>query len=325
MAARPGEFALIARLLRPLAEGFAGALGLADDAALISPGDGRELVVTQDALVAGVHFPADETPEAIAAKALRVNLSDLAAMGASPLAYLMTLALPDHADLAWLERFCATLHEEQARWRIALAGGDTVATPGPLTLSITALGTVAAGRFLSRAGARPGDRVFVSGSIGDAALGLAALRGELPDLAAADRQALVARLRLPEPRLALGRALVGVAGATIDVSDGLVADAGHLCEASAVAIVIDAAAVPLSPAARAVVAAAPGRLAGLLAGGDDYELVFTAADADAVAAAAGRAEVPVRCIGRVENGSGVTVIAPDGAELAIQRPGYRHF
>jgi thiamine-monophosphate kinase len=308
MANRANEFALIDSLFRPLAEGFPGALGLTDDAALLPAGE--EMAVTQDGLVAGVHFPADETPEAIAAKALRVNLSDLAAMGAKPLAYLLTLVLPDHIDDAWLRRFCASLGDEQVRWDIVLAGGDTVSTPGPLTLSVTALGTVA--RPLRRSGARPGDSVFVSGTIGDAVLGLAALRGELPGTG---HEALIERLRLPTPRLALGRDLVGVASACADVSDGLVADAGHIAEASGVAIVLDAGAVPLSDAARAVLAEDPAWLPRMLTGGDDYELVFSARGAVAGATR----------IGKVEAGQGVTVHSPDGSIMTFDDTGYRHF
>jgi thiamine-monophosphate kinase len=308
MADRANEFALIDSLFRPLAEGFPGALGLTDDAALL-PG-GEDMAVTQDGLVAGVHFPHDETPEAIAAKALRVNLSDLAAMGARPLAYLLTLVLPAHIDDGWLRRFCASLGDEQARWGIVLAGGDTVSTPGPLTLSITALGTVT--RALRRSGARPGDSVYVSGTIGDAVLGLAALRGELTG---SGHEALVERLRLPTPRLALGRALVGVASACADVSDGLVADAGHIAAASGVAVVIDAGAVPLSQAARAVLAEQPAWLPRMLTGGDDYELVFSARNAVADATR----------IGVVEVGEGVAVRNPDGSTMAFDTPGYRHF
>jgi thiamine-monophosphate kinase len=308
MAGRATEFALIEALFRPLAEGFPGALGLEDDAALLPAGE--EMVVTQDGLVAGVHFPTGETPEAIAAKALRVNLSDLAAMGAKPLAYLLTLVLPDDIDDAWLRRFCASLGEEQTRWGIALAGGDTVSTPGPLTLSVTALGSVA--QPLRRSGARPGDSVYVSGTIGDAVLGLAALQGELPGRG---HETLVERLRLPTPRLALGRELVGVASACADVSDGLVADAGHIAEASGVAIVLDADAVPLSDAARDIVKIEPSWLPRMLTGGDDYELVFTAIDAVAGATR----------IGSVEAGEGVSVRNADGSPMPLGETGYRHF
>ncbi|HJN20661.1 MAG: thiamine-phosphate kinase [Alphaproteobacteria bacterium] len=310
MANRASEFALIETLFRPLSEGFPGALGLKDDAALLSADE--ELAVTQDGLVAGVHFPLDETPEAIAAKALRVNLSDLAAMGAAPLAYLLTLALPDEIDGTWLRRFCASLGEEQGRWGIMLAGGDTVSTPGPLMLSITALGTVPVGAALRRSGARPGDSVYVSGTIGDGVLGLAVLRGEL---SAAGCGSLVERLRLPTPRVALGRALIGVASACADISDGLVADTGHIAEASGVAIAIDAAAVPLSDAAKAVVAEEPAWFPRMLTGGDDYELVFTAGEAVAEG-------IP---IGSVEPGRGVTVLAADGTPMTFDDCGYRHF
>ncbi|HEX9645914.1 MAG TPA: thiamine-phosphate kinase [Alphaproteobacteria bacterium] len=328
MAERPGEFELIERLFRPLADGFEGAFGLTDDAAVIPLGAGRVAVATQDALVAGVHFPAGEAPEAVAAKALRVNLSDLAAMGAEPVAYLLALALPAEVDLAWLERFADALGRDQRRYAIALAGGDTVATPGPLMIAITAIGAAEPGRVLRRNGARAGDAVFVSGTIGDAALGLDSLAGRLPAAVPAEvREALVARLRYPEPRLALGRALVGVASAAIDVSDGLAADLGHVAAASAVAAELRAASVPLSAAARAVLAAAPALITRVLAGGDDYELLFTApAKArDAVLRAAAAAGVPVTEIGEIRAGSGVRAVAADGTEVPLGAGGWTHF
>jgi thiamine-monophosphate kinase len=310
------EFGRIARFFAPLASGFPGALGLTDDAALLAPVPGEELAVTTDALVADVHFRSHDPPDLIARKALRVNLSDLAAMGAKPVCYTLAAVLPASCDEAWLAGFARGLAADQAEFGIALAGGDSVRTPGPLTLSVTAIGSVPAGRAIRRSGARPGDRVYVSGTIGDGALGLAALSGRI----AADTT-LADRYLLPRPRLALGRALQGRASAALDVSDGLVADLGHIAETSAVGLIIEAARVPLSPAARAALAADPRLLATVLTGGDDYELAFTA-PADLPAEIAG---VAVTCIGRVVEGAGVSVLDRTGKAVTLSAQGYRHF
>jgi thiamine-monophosphate kinase len=322
----PAEFALIARHFRPLADAAPGALALSDDAALLEPPPGRVLVLAADAMVAGVHFLPDDPPETIGRKLLRVNLSDLAAMGASPLGYLMTTALAPGTGDAWLAAFSAGLAEDQAIWRCFLLGGDTVSSPGPVTLSLTIIGSVAPGAALRRNGARAGDALWVSGTIGDGALGLLALTGKLPRLAPASREALAARYRMPEPRLALGAALAGLATACMDVSDGLVQDVGHLARGAGLAAVIEAEAVPLSPPAREAAAGDPAMLAKCLSGGDDYELVF-AAPADAtqrVEAAALRAGVPVARIGAFRPGEGVQVTGPDGATMRLARGGWSH-
>jgi thiamine-monophosphate kinase len=327
MADRPGEFALIAQYLAPLAKACPGALGLADDAAVLQVTPGRELVATKDAVVAGVHFLENESPDVVAARALRVNLSDLAAMGARPKVYLMALALPPAVDAAWLEAFTGQLAADQQTYGITLAGGDTVATPGPLMVSITALGEVPAGAALTRSGARAGDRIYVSGTIGDAGLGLAALKGEGADPSDADVRAAIARHRFPEPRLGLGERLVGLAHAAIDVSDGLVADLRHICDASGRGAEIRADAVPLSAAVRARIAADPSCLAEALTAGDDYELLFTAPPgaADQVEAAARQAGVPVSEIGTVTETNGVTVVAAEGGPMELGAGGYAHF
>lgn len=321
------EFRLIGEIFAPLARDFPGAFGLTDDAAVIRPEPGFELVVTTDVMVAGVHFPAHEAAERIAAKLLRVNLSDLAAMGARPLAHLLGLALPEPLDESWLRAFAAGLAADQNTYGTVLAGGDTVATGGPLTLSLTALGQVREGRALRRSGARSGDLVFVSGTIGDGALGLLAARGELRGLEAEQRQYLAARHGLPEPRTELGPRLVGLASAAIDISDGLVADLGHLCRASGVAAVITCDHIPLSPAARAALKIDPSRISSVLGGGDDYELLFTVE-------AAGRGEIArlgrdlgleLTEIGRLEDGAGVTVLDGGGAPMQVIHEGYTHF
>ncbi|TCZ57905.1 thiamine-phosphate kinase [Roseicella aquatilis] len=319
----PGEFALIARHFRRLAG--PGALDLSDDAALLDPPPGRQLVLAADAMVAGVHFLPEDPPETIGRKLLRVNLSDLAAMGAAPLGYLMTTALPRSLPADWLGRFVDGLAADQAEFGLSVLGGDTVSTPGPISLSLTILGTVAPGAALRRDGARPGDALWVSGSIGDGALGLRVLRGSLP--ADADGH-LAGRYRLPRPRLALGGALAGLATAAMDVSDGLVQDLGHLCRGGGCAAEIHAAEVPLSPPAQALVAADPALLPLVLTGGDDYELLFAApAGAEAAVLAAGAAAgVPVRRIGGFVAGTPqVRVLGPDGAPLALASGGWSHF
>lgn len=325
----PDEFELIRRHLAPLAAGAPGALGLADDAALLVPPEGAELVITADALVAGVHFLPDDPAGQVARKLLRVNLSDLAAMGARPLGYLFTAAWPAPLDEPWLVAFVAGLAEDQRQFGLSLLGGDTTRTPGRLTLSLTALGAIAPGRALRRSTARAGDDVYVSGSIGDGALGLMACRGEGPRLSAAERAYLVDRYRLPQPRLALGQALAeeGLASAAIDVSDGLAADLGHILETSGLAAVVEAPALPLSAAARAALAAEPALLATLITGGDDYELAFTAAPGRAgdIAALADRLDLPLTRIGRLTEGRGLTVLDASGAELSLATKGWTHF
>jgi thiamine-monophosphate kinase len=318
--ALPAEFALIARHFRPLAG--PGALDLGDDAALLDPPPGRQLVLAADAMVAGVHFLPDDPPETIGRKLLRVNLSDLAAMGAAPLGYLMTCAFARGTDEAWIAGFVAGLAEDQARFGLAVLGGDTVATPGPASFSLTIIGSVAPGAALRRAGARPGDDLWVSGTIGDGALGLLALTGRLPP-----DPHLAARYRMPEPRLALGQALVGIARAAMDVSDGLVQDLGHLARAAGCGAVIEAASVPLSAPARAALAAERVLLQAILGGGDDYELLFAAdpADAPRVLAAGAATQTPVARIGRFLDGQGVLVLDGDGRALALPRAGWSHF
>lgn len=325
-SALPPEFALIARHFRPLAG--PGGLDLGDDAALLDPPPGRTLVLAADAMIAGVHFLPDDPPETIGRKLLRVNLSDLAAMGAVPLGYLMTTAFPPGLDEAWIGAFAAGLAADQREFGLAVLGGDTVSTPGPMALSLTILGHVAPGGALRRAGARPGDEVWVSGTVGDGALGLRALRGGVADDAAGH---LASRYRLPQPRLALGQALAGLARAAMDVSDGLVQDLGHLCRAAApgpCGAFIEAAAVPLSPAARAALAAEPALLATALTGGDDYELLFAAAPEDAglVQARAEAVGMAVTRIGRFVPGEPVVrAIGGDGEPLALHTGGWSHF
>jgi len=323
----PSEFDLIARCFAPLAAGFPGALGLLDDAALLDPAPGTQLVVATDALVAGIHFRPDDPAETVGRKLLRVNLSDLAAMGARPIAYQIAAILPRDLDLAWLDGFVAGLAEDQARFGVFLCGGDTVAGEGPPALTLTAIGEVARGRALRRAGARAGDLVYVSGTVGDGLLGLEALAGEAAFLSAAERELAVARYRLPEPRLDLGRALIGLAHAAIDISDGLAGDLGHICAASGLGADIAAARLPLSAAGLAARRADPAFPARAATGGDDYELLFTVAEdrREDVAALARRLGLPLVEIGRTTAGGGVRLLDADDAALDLSRGGYRHF
>lgn len=323
----PGEFELIAHYFAPLSASQPGALGLCDDAALLPPSPGAVHVLTTDTLISGVHFLPNDTPALIARKLLRVNLSDLAAMSAQPVAYLLALSLPGGYDETWIKEFAAGLAQDQEEFGIGLLGGDTTATPGPLSATITAIGEVPTGKELRRSGARPGDAVFVSGTLGDAALGLMALGGRLPQLADAEADELIDRYRLPRPRISLGRALDGLASAAADISDGLVADLAHVCTASDVAAQIDRARLPLGQAARAAIAANPETAYTVLSGGDDYELLFTAPPeaAAGVLAAAARSGVPVAEVGNIVVGGGVKVIAEDGREIELTSTGYRHF
>jgi thiamine-monophosphate kinase len=324
-ADEPGEFERIRRFFAPLAG--PGGLGLRDDAALVGCEAGQSLVVTADAIVAGVHYLPEDPPEMVARKLLRVNLSDLAAMGARPLHYLLTTALPPELGAGWLAEFARGLGEDQKRFGIELLGGDSVGTKGPAVLSLTAIGAVEAGTEVRRSGARPGDLVWVSGTIGDPFLGLRLLRGDFADLAPDHRDYLIRRFRVPEPRTELGPRLRSIAHAMIDVSDGLVADLGHICESSDVAARIELDLLPLSLAARAIVDLDPGIRPLLATGGDDYELVFAAPaeDAGKVTALSSGLGVPITMIGEIRPGTGIHLVDGTGASLPLNTTGYRHF
>jgi thiamine-monophosphate kinase len=323
---RSGEFELIAKYFAPLANGEPGALGLKDDAAYLRPRPGFDLVLTTDAIVEGVHFFPDDPPGTVAQKALRVNLSDLAAKAAIARGYLLTLTLPSGIDETWVAAFAKGLNADQAKFGVALFGGDTTATPGVTTISISALGEVPQGQMLTRGGAEAGDDVWVTGTIGDATLGLKLLKGEGFDLARSHRQLLVTRYRVPEPRSKVGLALKGLAHACIDVSDGLIADLGHIAEVSGVGIEIGVRDVPLSAAAKAAVQRGV-ELSELLSGGDDYELAFAAPPTarSRLLALAVETGVPLTRVGRVVKGRGVTALAADGKPVRTRRAGYTHF
>jgi thiamine-monophosphate kinase len=321
--ARSGEFSVIRNIFAPLAVRAPGALALRDDAALLPALTGREWAVTKDALVEGVHFLKNDPADLIARKSLRVNLSDLAAKGAKPEFYLLALSLPAWIDDAWIQTFASCLAADQDIFGVALIGGDTTATPGPLTLSITALGTVAEGKMIRRDGAREGDIVFVTGSVGEAGAGLALLKGE--GRAVPERDVLIARYRLPEPRVVLGARLVGLAHACADVSDGLIADLGHIADASGVRMEIDAARVPVSPAVKAFWGA--DAIVRAATSGDDYELAFTAPQSARAGrdSAAREAGVALSEIGRVTSGSGIVLLAEGSQPIPLASWGFRHF
>lgn len=323
---------LIARYFAPLAG--AGGLGLRDDAALLVPLAGSELVVTVDALSAGIHFFATDAPEAIARKALRVNISDLAAKGAEPLGFLLALALPKQGeaiiDDTWLQRFARALGEDAAYYRIPLVGGDTISTPGPLMLSVTAFGHVPAGGMIRRDGAKPGDRVYVSGTIGDAALGLAVRFGGKETWLASMSGDRLAQLRSrylePQPRLALAPVVREFASASMDVSDGLAGDFAKLMCVSGCAGGINLAQVPLSDAAQAAVALDASLLERVVTGGDDYEILCTVAERNALAFEQGALEagVQVTMIGAVHAGAGVEFFDEQGQPVTFSRMAYSH-
>ena len=307
-----GEFGLIARYFRPLA-GLAG-LGLLDDAALLTPPPGRQLVLTADAMVEGVHYLPDDPADLVARKLLRVNLSDLAAKGATPLGYLLTVSAPVGTGEDWFALFTAGLAQDQHYYKFSLLGGDTTSTPGPFSLTVTAIGDVATGGMVRRSGARIGDEIWVTGTIGDGALGLRAIRGEIADATGH----LAGRYRLPQPRL--GLVSPELVRAAMDVSDGLIQDLGHLCKASGVGAIIKADSVPRS-------VQDPAWLATCLTGGDDYELVMAIdpVDSPALQARATALGIPVTRIGHCDDGSGVRVRAGSGQTMAFDAPGWTHF
>ncbi len=321
----PDEFALIAKIFAPLTKSTSEAFGLKDDAAAFTPPPGEDIVVTKDALVSGVHFLPNDPPDLIAKKLLRVNLSDLAAKGATPLYYLLACAWPREITVDWLRGFADGLAEDQSIFNVGLLGGDTVATVGPLTLSLTAIGHVPPEAIVRRSGARPGDAICVTGTIGDAGLGLQALRGEI-SLGDGDRKMLIARYQVPQPRLGIGLALRGLASASIDISDGLLADAGHIASESGVGLDIEAALVPFSNPAQTVMANSNVNGSDLMSAGDDYELCFTIPEARLKELLRNvQGEPPITKIGTVRVGSGARLWAEDGEEIVVETSGYRHF
>ena len=329
------EDRLIEKYFRPIAT-HPGAFDLSDDAAAITPPPGCDLVLKTDGVIGGVHFFPEDPPDAVARKALRINLSDLAAKGAAPLGFLLAIGLPAGLPPDWLAAFAHGLRHDAEHYGCPLLGGDTDRSPGAITVYISALGTVPHGTMVRRKGAQPGDVVVVTGTIGDAALGLVLrqeVRGEPPDpserwrLDAGMRAHLLDRYLLPQPRTAVSTVLRSYASAAMDVSDGLAGDLAKLCRVSGIAAEVAVADVPLSPAAGMVIAAEPAAIETVLTGGDDFEIVATVApdrfeEFRRDAAAAG---VAITRIGTVEPGQGVKFRTASGSVLAFRRPSYSHF
>jgi thiamine-monophosphate kinase len=328
-AGASGEDSLIARYFKPLATD-PGAFGLSDDAAILKA-SGEDIVVTTDAIVEGVHFLANDPADTIARKALRVNLSDLAAKGATPAGFVLTLALRG-VDESWLATFAGGLGADAADFNCPLLGGDTVSTPGPLMVSITAFGRVPQGQMVHRRGAKPGDHVVVTGTIGDSALGLNILKkGRVATALAGDvasREMLVGRYRVPEPRSAFASVLRAHAVAAMDVSDGLAGDLAKLCAASGVSAVIDMPAIPLSPAASAALAGGATSMSEIMCGGDDYEILCAIPESafEAFIQASKAAEIAASAIGTIIAGaSAPKFLDAEGRELSLSLMSYSHF
>jgi thiamine-monophosphate kinase len=316
-----GEFELIRRYFASAAcaaGGEAVALGIGDDCALLAPNAGEQLAISTDTLVVGVHFPAVCDPFLLGQRALAVSASDLAAMGASPIGFTLALTLPE-ADPAWLEGFSRGLNQKAQECALTLIGGDT--TRGPLAMTVTVFGGVPAGQALTRAGARPGDLLCVGGPLGEAGGALPLVLGERtaePAIA----EPLLARYWSPQPQLDFGQALRGKATAALDISDGLLADCGHIARASGVALIVEAAKLPESPALDALVGAERA-LQLKLGAGDDYVLAFTLPREHLPALSANWPAL--RVVGRVEAGSGVRVLDGTGADITPRQGGYLHF
>lgn len=328
----PSEFEIISRYLAPLAADEPGALGLVDDAAFFSTQSAGTLVMTMDTVIAGVHFRAADHAADVAHKALAVNISDLAAKGAEPSIYLLSIALAENPDADWLDSFASGLKSAQEAFGCRLAGGDTVSTTGPLTLTVTAIGEAGQQGMVRRSTASVGDRIYVSGTIGDAALGLMLLQGRYdagsskPD--PADETWLHERYWRPEPRLAAIPALRACASAAMDISDGLVGDLTKLCQASGVGAQCDVASVPFSAAATRAIAADASLQNALLTGGDDYEILATVPEdrSRAFERQCSDTGLPVAAIGVVTNAAdGITFQGPDGRPLSFDATSFDHF
>ena len=316
------EFDVIKRCFRPLAEKEPGAFALKDDAAVLPAQSGYDLVMTMDTAVAGVHFLLNDPPGSVAAKVLGVNLSDLAAMGAAPYVYTLSVALNRDEEISWLESFANALKHEQETHGISLVGGDTVRTPGPTSLTINATGLVPSGEALKRSGANVGDSIYVSGVIGEGALGLLALQGELSGIDEDVASRCIDKYRFPKPRLSLGKRLRGIATAAIDISDGLLQDLGHICETSGVGAKLELSQIPLPTRANSTL------VHKALNGGDDYELVFTTSESDdrVVQQAIKGCDVECQRIGTIVEGAAVMVYDNgDALKDMTVSAGYNHF
>lgn len=321
------EFDLIWRHFAPLTIAEEGAYQLKDDAASLSVSADKELIITKDMMADGVHFKSNDPGKLISQKLLRTNLSDLAAMGAVPRAYALGIALTSNIRTDWLSEFAGGLASDQLEFGVTLIGGDTICSSGALLLSLTAFGEVPKGCAIRRNGAQIGDLVYVTGTIGDSAIGLIAAGGGLTQLPDWAKNYLIGRYRLPQPRVKLGELLIGVATAAIDISDGLVADLGHICSSSEVGACIELEKVPLSTAAKYACKLDSKIITKVVTGGDDYELIICAPPnlRDRLVDIAGLVSVKLTKIGTIVEGSRVSVFGPDKDQLHFAQAGYKHF
>lgn len=322
----PEEFARIRRYFGPLVQ-LPGAFNLLDDAAALKVSQGQELIVTNDSVLAGVHYRGDESGARVAQKLVRRNLSDLAAMGADPLTYNLSFAVPRETTDDWIESFAQGLMHDQKEFKWSLIGGDSLAVPQFAILGMTAFGVVPEGKAILRSGAKVGDDIYCSGTIGDGFLGLRISRGEFPQLMSSARNFLIDRYELPQPRLKLGQNLRSIATAAVDISDGLVADLAHICRASKVGAIIESQLVPMSLPATEILSQQPGLFREVLSGGDDYELIFTAplSMRDQITRLSKDIDLPLTRIGKIAAGSAIRILDPKGQELSLAYKGYSHF
>jgi len=321
----PGEFSLIERLFAPLAG--EGAFALKDDAALFTPAPGRQLVLTKDTIAEGRHYLPDDPPGDVARKLLRVNLSDLAAKGATPRGYLLSCAWSATTTYEWMAAFAAGLAADQKQFGLQLLGGDTIKVDGPSVFSLTAIGDVAEGKMVLRSGAQPGDDLWVTGTIGDGALGLMAARGELDFLSGSENEYLVGRYRVPEPPVDFGKNLSEVASAALDVSDGLLADLGCLCQSSSVGAQVRQEAIPTSDAMKQYLATHPDGWNLVFGGGDDYQTLFAAPVEmqKAISSAAANIGITAIRIGELTADPKIAVLDGAGAPVDVSSTGFTHF
>jgi thiamine-monophosphate kinase len=324
---RPSEFDLIEELFVPLAKSHTGAAELKDDCATLSVSRGYEALYSMDTLVEGVHFFKDDPANLVAKKLLRVSLSDLAASGGVPKGYLLALSLSPEISYEWLQSFATGLSEDQTEYNITLLGGDTTSTTGPLTLSLTAVGEIPAGRAVRRSGAVVGDDIYVTGTIGDAAIALRLIAEFGREAACNKYPALCDRYVLPQPRTALGPLMVGTASACVDVSDGLFADLDHICDASGVGATVFQGDIPLSSSAALVLDRNSEYWQSVFGGGDDYELLFSAASEkkELVQRLGAQAGISVNRIGSIVSKMGISILDSEGKQLTIENTGWKHF
>jgi thiamine-monophosphate kinase len=319
------EFGFIEKYLAPLATDD-GAFALTDDAAVFSCEEGKEIVIAKDAISEGVHFLPNTEPRLIAKKLVRVNLSDMAAMGANPKHYLMSAALNSKVDELWLKEFCESLAEEQKEFGISLLGGDTIKQSGPITLSMTMIGEVEKEKILRRNGAKIGDDIYVTGNLGNAAFGLKILQNTLKIEQNDAKSEFVGKYCLPNPQIGAGTALVGLISAAIDVSDGLLGDLSRICDCSGVGAEIYKNILPVSENATQLLERQENLWSLVLSGGDDYELLFTAAPAKAaeIEAISQKIDVKMTKIGQIKEKTGVNVLDSAGNIITFDNTGYKH-